>query len=149
MNQNEELLKQECRENFSECRSLAANESISLSLFLWLKTNYENLVRIQRWGENDVETEFLWDLEEDAGYSAIYFEENLWRNSLMPVECLLEELDHEILNANRLSVILENDSCPESIVQFVASISIEDYEWEDEENAEALVEAAQELLAEL
>ncbi len=117
-----------------------------MELFLWLKENYENLCLIQRWGRSDVETEFLWSLDEDAGYRAVYLEEAMWGNPLMPEDDLYDESEF-CEKTFIMMAIIHNPNCPKSIIEEMSTITEDDREWEDEELVEDLREAALELLA--
>ncbi|CAN2188060.1 hypothetical protein MCELANE86_00476 [Candidatus Nanopelagicaceae bacterium] len=127
-NELEEAIKERCRLNFDACLEIANNDSISLELFLWLKENYENLCAVQRWGSDDVISEFRWSLDDDAGYQTFEFEECLWGNPLMPEEILLDEVEHADDTAH-IETILRNPACPVIILEEVSRISFEDRDW--------------------
>lgn len=148
MNQGEEAIKENCRNDFGACWDLAGNEAVSVELFLWLKENYESLCLIQRWGRTDVQTEFHWSLDDDAGYRSVYLEESLWSNSLMPEEMLTDEAELAD-DTQHIESIMRNPNCPRSVIESMSNIQYEDREWiEDvkEEEIEDLRQLALELL---
>lgn len=147
MESNEETIRESCRKDFGACWELAGNQEISLQLFLWLKENYYNLCLIQRWGNDEVETEFEWSLEDDAGYRAAYLEEALWSNPLMPEDELTDEADLAD-DTQHLEAIVRNPSCPKSVLEEISGIQFDDREWVDEVSEED-VDDLRELAAEL
>jgi hypothetical protein len=146
MSKDEEVIKERCRESFGECWRIAGDKTISRSLFLWLKENYQNLCDIQAGGRTDIQTELRWSLEDDADYRAIYLEESMWMNPLMSAEELLDEADSDTHSAVTMMAIIQNPNCPKSIITEMASITIDDCMWLYEKHIEALNELAQELL---
>ena len=148
MNQEEEAIKENCRNDFGACWELAGNETVSLELFLWLKENYEGLCLIQRWGQADAKTEFRWSLDDDAGYRAVYLEESLWGNPLMPEANLVDEAELADDTAV-IETILMNPNCPRLVIESISNIQFEDRMWIDdvgEEEVEDLRQLAQDLL---
>ena len=148
MSKDEESIKERCRESFDDCLKIAGDETVSRNLFLWLKENYQNLCRIQVGGLTDIQTELRWNLEDDID-RAIYLEENMWMNPLMSAEELMDEADRDTLNTVTMMAIIQNSNCPKSIIAEMASITIDDCEWIDEQFIELLNERAQELLSKM
>lgn len=148
MNEKEEAIKENCRNDFGACWDLAGNTEVSVELFLWLKENYENLCRTQRWGLTDAQTEFHWSLDDDAGYRSVYLEESLWSNPLMPEYMLIDEADLAD-DTQHIESIMMNPNCPRSVIESISNIRYEDREWmEDvgEEDIEDLRQLAVDLL---
>ena len=128
---NEESIKESCRNSFGACWELAGNHEVSVELFLWLKENYAHLCGIQRWGQVGVETEFLWSLDDDAGYNSVYLEDAMWSNPLMPEEMLIDEADLAD-DTQHIESIIKNPNCPKSIIEEISNIQYDDREWVDE-----------------
>ena len=99
-------------------------------------------------GLTDIQTELRWNLEDDFD-RAIYLEENMWMNPLMSAEELMDEADRDTLNTVTMMAIIQNSNCPKSIIAEMASITIDDCEWVDEQFIELLNERAQELLSKM
>jgi len=127
----EESIKESCRNNFGACWELAGNHEISVELFLWLKENYEHLCSTQRWGQVGLETEFLWSLDDDAGYNSVNLEDDMWSNPLMPEEMLIDEADLAD-DTQHLESIMKNPNCPKSIIEEISKIQYDDRAWVDE-----------------
>ncbi len=127
----EELIKENCRKSFDACLELAGNHEVSVELFLWLKENYTHLCAIQRWGQVDVETEFQWSLDDDAGYNSVYLEDSMWSNPLMPEDMLIDESDLAE-DTQHIESIIKNPNCPVSIIEDISNIQFDDREWIDE-----------------
>ena len=147
-----EVIKNKCRENFSACWDalIDAQDVANSELLIWLKENYEHLVHITRRGGQDekVQTEFLWSLDE-VGYSIVHFEDSLWKHPSMPIS----ELEAEFENADdtqRLTSILQNPSCPKSLLLAMSEEEFEDRYWcedVDEEDFEDLKQLAIDLFS--
>lgn len=127
----EELIKESCRNSFVACLELAGNHEVSVELFLWLKENYQNLCGIQRWGQLGVETEFLWSLDDDAGFNSVYLEDSMWSNPLMPEEMLIDEADLAD-DTQHIESIMKNPNCPISVIEEISKVQYDDRDWVDE-----------------
>lgn len=78
-----------------------------------------------------VETEFLWSLDDDAGYNSVYLEDAMWSNPLMPEEMLIDEADLAD-DTQHIESIIKNPNCPKSIIEEISNMQYDDREWTDE-----------------